>query len=797
MGLEAPSVKFSLAKSAIISSLLMLACVRYLSYLFYTPMPMSDINTDAAPSLYKKCVVLVLDGVRADTIFKTDKNTKYHNNFPFLETVKKENVFKALSETDYPTGTAMRIMSTFSGVQTTLFDTQKSFKKQKCVYDSFIKQVLRSNKTLAFYGDETWRYLFPEIAPHIKFDYHAFGLVPLDEEKAIMDEILIGFGEKDVSIVHFISPDSYGHVYGVDSDEVQKSLAMMNAFIENMYNRMDPDTFLAVISDHGVNNDGSHGGTSYNETASIAVFITKDGFKHSPSARSNTSTASNGATENQNTTDPSAIDPKIPEPSATDPNVASQNVAEHKTQQSNYDVYRSTLSITEPFDLISQHDVLPTLCALLGIPTPINAIGHVVEKIIPHSMFPKHTEVDILRKETRLKTLRRRRDRRKTGNGNTTEKKTGAEINKELSLELHKMHRENHAKGMIATSIWLSTLLVSYLIVFKVNPSQPYSMVVLLISFFSMFMVAHSVYSIIHEDVLCIFAILVLMALRINRESLPYQFYLLPLSLLVGSFPLHSEDRFRYVKWIGKLPEKLEVPSLKYFVYMGLAAVILKYLFEKYVQRKDTAVPVHYVYGLSACVKILEEKEASSLWVLPLMVFVPDTLLFAVYPALSALFLLYFFKPTVNYIIHAKECYVWKGSLLYFILKLMFFVTNHNHKLSSINWKAAFIFSAKAIPVFSPIFVIIDVFYPYMYVAYSIYDKEIGSATILLFLQGATVALSFFINFWFLHTSLLWFIFAGRTIFEFMFFMFCLILHCLLSLKADLINALETKTKLL
>ncbi|KAH9386857.1 GPI ethanolamine phosphate transferase 3 subunit O [Nematocida major] len=723
--------------------LCLLGIIAYSKSLFVERSPVGQHNTASSQPLYKKGVILLMDGVRADAIHRVDPSfkTKYHDNFSVLSTIPAQDVFRAVSVTDLPTGTAMRVLSTFSGIPTTLLSAQRSFSMQASNVDNFVTQVQRNGYSLKFYGDETWTYLFPDIKTSIGEVYHPYGLIPMAEEERIIEKALSVQKETDVLILHMISPDSYGHVYGIDSTEVKATLEAMNKLISALHERLDDESFIAVLSDHGVNEDGSHGGTSFKEKAASFMFIAKGALSNAPDHLLH-----------------------APKTRAYTENI--QDV--------------SQLNLAEPVNIISQNDILPTLCAFLGVPVPYNSSGALIPQILHPDKHRSIYEWEIARQKKALELLHGvsrpeilpKVEKKNVFQSAPSEAKAKAphtwetlgssineliQTNQILSANIHDLFHASSLPGMLLGLFTMGLGCALHLLLARINVFSPY----VALSVFSIFMVAHSVYSIIHEDIISI-----LMCLVCGRLALsPHIYAFLPVSLLVGEHPLHAMDRFRWIRWIGKVPHRYRpLPRVDNLLFAGsVLCVCLGKVTRGWHKRS------HLLSSLGACLFSASRffsngiPRASRSFVALLQ---PGLLSSVLYAPASAISFYFVFSPLVLLSIRKIECDVRRGCFLFFLIKCMFFVTGHNHALSSINWESAFLFSRKSIPVLSGVFVAADLLLPYIYVAYALGMGLLRTLHMVVLLQGVCAVLVCAINFWFIDNSLMWFIFTGRTIFE-------------------------------
>lgn len=79
------------------------------------------------------------------------------------------------------------------------------------------------------------------------------------------------------SIAHFLGVDHAGHTYDANCIQLKNKLVEISDFLEVVYNSMGNDTVLVIIGDHGMTEDGNHGGDSDEETGTIIFGLTKSG----------------------------------------------------------------------------------------------------------------------------------------------------------------------------------------------------------------------------------------------------------------------------------------------------------------------------------------------------------------------------------------------------------------------------------------------------------------------------------------------------------------------------------------
>jgi len=127
----------------------------------------------------------------------------------------------------------------------------------------------------------------------------------------------------DVMILHYLGLDHVGHLEGPRSPLMYPKQVEMNGVFEMLYNAIDEDTLLVMSGDHGMNEDGAHGGPSSGET-SPALVLASPAFSNSRADRTTSSMS------------------------------------------------------------IDQIDLVPTLSTLIGIPTPLNSVGKLIPDVVQH-----------------------------------------------------------------------------------------------------------------------------------------------------------------------------------------------------------------------------------------------------------------------------------------------------------------------------------------------------------------------------------------------------------------------------
>lgn len=76
-------------------------------------------------------------------------------------------------------------------------------------------------------------------------------------------------------IGHIIGVDHAGHTYSASHEEIERKLNDTEQIITDLIDHMDHSTTLLVFGDHGMTDDGNHGGGSNNELRSVLFAYSK------------------------------------------------------------------------------------------------------------------------------------------------------------------------------------------------------------------------------------------------------------------------------------------------------------------------------------------------------------------------------------------------------------------------------------------------------------------------------------------------------------------------------------------
>lgn len=242
-------------------------------------------------SWFDKVVIVVIDALGAKFIpaINNQHALSGHDEklprMPFLEKLITNNKaigFTAKAAT--PTVTMPRIKALISGTIPSYADIVYNLVSKVSSFedDNIVKIAQAHNKTLIFYGDDTWLSLFDKTTfkrSQETLSFFASDYTTVDTNVTIraIPETEPTITDWDYLILHYLGLDHIGHVYGTNKhDLISKKLLEMDGVIKTIYDNMssrDDTTLIVICGDHGMSEEGNHGGDSDLEANTAMVFL--------------------------------------------------------------------------------------------------------------------------------------------------------------------------------------------------------------------------------------------------------------------------------------------------------------------------------------------------------------------------------------------------------------------------------------------------------------------------------------------------------------------------------------------
>lgn len=227
---------------------------------------------------FDKAVIILIDALRFDFVAPVaGKDKPYINKMKTVHDLvkhKPQNARLYRFVADPPTTTLQRLKGLTTGSLPTFVDAGSNFASTEVTEDNFIDQLVAKGMKITFLGDDTWTSLFPGRFNR-QYSYPSFNVKDLHTvDNGILENIYGELRKKDwdVTIGHFLGVDHCGHRYGPNHPVMSEKLTQMDEMILNVTLRLDKDTVLFVLGDHGMTSSGDHGGDSDDEL-DAALFV--------------------------------------------------------------------------------------------------------------------------------------------------------------------------------------------------------------------------------------------------------------------------------------------------------------------------------------------------------------------------------------------------------------------------------------------------------------------------------------------------------------------------------------------
>ena len=307
-------------------------------------------------------------------------------------------------EADPPTVTMQRLKGLMTGGMPTFIDFKDNFgTSDEVTVDNMLRQLVTNKRRIVFMGDDTWTDLFPPFKYfHRSFPFPSFNVKDLDTVDRGVTSYLLPLLEEgfipprtnsegegsvpsiptpyqkqqqqqqqqqqkkkkkkkkkvvedwDVIIAHYLGIDHTGHTFSPRHPSMSRKLGELDQVLRRVFAAADKDTLVVVFGDHGMTEDGNHGGSSSQEKMS-ALFL----YSH-----------------------PDRSVPLIEPPQVgVDLNKYWQLQEESVLTSFGLD---NTQDVHQGPRTVAQIDILPTLCLLLGVPIPFENLGKILPELFYH-----------------------------------------------------------------------------------------------------------------------------------------------------------------------------------------------------------------------------------------------------------------------------------------------------------------------------------------------------------------------------------------------------------------------------
>ncbi|KAJ1281320.1 hypothetical protein BS78_04G297300 [Paspalum vaginatum] len=235
------------------------------------------------PPVYDRLVLMVVDGLPAEFVLgrgRKPPSKEMMESMPYTQSLLagcKATAYHAKAAP--PTVTMPRLKAMVSGAIGGFLDVAFNFNTQAFLEDNLLDQLHMIGRKLVMLGDETWIKLFPTL--FVRQDgvssFYVKDTVEVDFNVSRHLEFELAAKDWSVLVLHYLGLDHVGHIGGRQSALMTQKMKEMDDVIRRVHTASLQDnlgrTLLVVVSDHGMTEGGNHGGSSYEETDSLALFI--------------------------------------------------------------------------------------------------------------------------------------------------------------------------------------------------------------------------------------------------------------------------------------------------------------------------------------------------------------------------------------------------------------------------------------------------------------------------------------------------------------------------------------------
>lgn len=237
-------------------------------------------------SPFDRLIFMVIDGLPAEFVLGKDDQPPskgFMEAMPYTQSLLANGMATGYhAKAAPPTVTMPRLKAMVSGAIGGFLDVAFNFNTQALLDDNLLGQFFRIGWKMVMLGDETWLKLFPGL--FMRHDgvssFFVKDTVQVDQNvsRHLGDEL--SREDWNLLILHYLGLDHVGHIGGRNSVLMVPKLSEMDEVVKMIHTSIilnqkngQGQTLLVVVSDHGMTNNGNHGGSSYEETDSLALFI--------------------------------------------------------------------------------------------------------------------------------------------------------------------------------------------------------------------------------------------------------------------------------------------------------------------------------------------------------------------------------------------------------------------------------------------------------------------------------------------------------------------------------------------
>uniref|UniRef100_A0A5B7BMG7 Putative Alkaline-phosphatase-like family protein n=1 Tax=Davidia involucrata TaxID=16924 RepID=A0A5B7BMG7_DAVIN len=238
------------------------------------------------PPSFDRLILMVIDGLPAEFVLGKDgqpPSRALMEAMPYTQSLLANGMAIGYhAKAAPPTVTMPRLKAMLSGAIGGFLDVAFNFNTQALLDDNLIGQFFGIGWKMVMLGDETWLKLFPGLFTRHDgvSSFYVKDTIQVDHNvsRHLGDEL--NRTDWNLQILHYLGLDHVGHIGGRNSvlmgpklNEMDEVVKMIHLSAIQSQDNDQGQTLLMIVSDHGMTDNGNHGGSSYAETDTLALFI--------------------------------------------------------------------------------------------------------------------------------------------------------------------------------------------------------------------------------------------------------------------------------------------------------------------------------------------------------------------------------------------------------------------------------------------------------------------------------------------------------------------------------------------
>nr|QSQ85905.1 GPI-ethanolamine phosphate transferase [Preussia typharum] len=238
-------------------------------------------NPPSAP--FNKVIFMMVDALRSDFVYAKNTGFTYTQSL-----IRSGSAIPFTARAASPTLTLSRVKALTQGTSQSFLDVWLNIFESESARSlvgtdtwlSRLKAERDQEKKMVFYGAELWLDMYADIFDRSEgtdaWYLPEFKTVDTNITRHLPDEL-----ENDdwkALILHFLGLDNIAHQGGSSGAHMVPKQAEMDDVVKLIYNAMEhkphlKDTIFVLLGDHGMTEQGNHGGASPSEIAAAMVFM--------------------------------------------------------------------------------------------------------------------------------------------------------------------------------------------------------------------------------------------------------------------------------------------------------------------------------------------------------------------------------------------------------------------------------------------------------------------------------------------------------------------------------------------